>query len=186
MSDNYIQAFKGYDRAGSFPLEKYSRFSTEAEALDYAKGGATKRTSAYVGQRISIVGTEESFKVRVYVIDNKYDLVAITGSATSGTDSYIVFGANTESGTVGFTLDQGAYVESVTVSIEEAFENDGAFTIGKEEEQDFYIGEDDILTNEEGTYTVNINKKFETQERILIWFHNRGTKGIGKAILKIN
>ena len=178
MSDNYIQAFKGYDRAGSFPLEKYSRFST--------KGGATKRSSAYVGQRISIVGTEESFKVRVYVIDNKYDLVAITGSATSGTDSYIVFGANTESGTVGFTLDQRAYVKSVTVSIEEAFENDGAFTIGKEEEQDFYIGEDDILTNEEGTYTVNVNKKFETQERILIWFHNRGTKGIGKAILKIN
>ena len=157
----------------------------EAEA--YAIGGATRRTPAYVGQRISVIS---GGKVKVYVIDGNYNLSLISGSTTATRDSFINFSWESDSGTIGFDIEEGTFIKSITIMIEEPFETEDAFTIGNEYEKDYYMNSDVMLTNEDtidgpNSYSVTVDRYMESNERILIWFSAyRGQTG--KAILKIN
>ena len=89
------------------------------------------------------------------------------------------------------TLEKDFYLQSLTVSILEPFDSDSAFTIGtsqEEDEEDYtskYFGEEDLITNEIGSYKLFFNKTLSQQTTIRIWFNN-GVRTRGRATLKVN
>lgn len=188
MDKTAIPTFRPVQRIGQFPLDAESVFSSKEEAELYAQAGRSKMSSAYPQQ---IVTVNEADHIGVYVIDNNYKLTGISNSTSADLTSYINFTYNDLSGSVLMTLEKDFYLQSLTVSILEPFDSDNAFTIGAEREpynEDYkstYFGEEDLITNEIGSYTVFFDTTLSQKTTIHIWFSDSGrTKG--RATLKVN
>ena len=207
--ESYVPVFKGYERFGQFPLEKNSKFKSKAEADKYAKLGLIKASSAFPGQIISV---EENDKIMVFTINPQYELVGITSTTTTDSTTYLEFGPealNSQSGIIEIVLEKGSFLKSITVQILEEFtrsnpvksiyfselnkpiSDDCSFivagpinTVGGYSR--IYIGEEDLLTNEIGDYTVYFNELLDEElTRIKIFARNNNYL-TGRAILKIN
>ena len=181
-NNNYTPTFNGYERLGQFPLDKYSTFTSKAKAEQYALDGQTGQSPAYVGQVISV---EDNGKVNVYVIDPNFSLVGIASGASSDTSSYFVFNYDTDSAKYGITLESGAYLKQISITILEEFDVDETFSIGDDYSPDRFIKSDEIISTEQGTYTYYFNEISSGITPIYVWFKiTRATTG--RAILKIN
>ena len=188
MDKTAIPTFRPTQRIGQFPLDVDSVFSSKEAAELYAQAGRSKMSSAYPQQIISV---QEADHVGVYVIDNNYKLTGISNSTSADLTSYINFTYNDLSGSILMTLEKDFYLQSLTVSILEPFDSDSAFTIGTSREEDKddytskYFGEEDLITNEIGSYKLFFNKTLSQQTTIRIWFSN-GVRTRGRATLKVN
>ena len=188
MDKTAIPTFRPTQRIGQFPLDADSVFSSKEAAELYAQAGRSKMSSAYPQQIISV---QEADHVGVYVIDNNYKLTGISNSTSADLTSYINFTYNDLSGSILMTLEKDFYLQSLTVSILEPFDSDSAFTIGTSREEDKddytskYFGEEDLITNEIGSYKLFFNKTLSQQTTIRIWFNN-GVRTRGRATLKVN
>jgi len=182
MANNFTPSFTGIERLGQFPLDKYSKFDSKYDAEKYALAGQTGASPAYVGQVLSV---EDNGKVNVYVIDPNYALIGIASGASADTSSYLKFDNNTESGRFGVTLEAGAYLKQISITILEPFNIEDCFTVGTDIYPDKYIKGEDIIATEPGTYTYYFNEVSSEITPVLLWF--KGTRPTeGKAILKIN
>lgn len=188
MDKTALPTFRPTKRIGQFPMDEDSKFGSKEEAELYAQAGRSHMSSAYPQQIISV---KEDDHIGVYVIDDNYNLAGISNSTSADLTSYVNFSYNDLSGALLMTLDKDFYLQSLTVSILETFDNDSAFTIGtaKEEDRDNYVtkyfGENDLITNEIGSYRVFFNKTLGEPTTIRLWFGN-GTRTRGRATLKVN
>ena len=195
--NQFIPAFKGYERIGQFPLEKHSKFSSRKEAEEYARLGFTQESSAYVGQIISIL---EGDKMSVCIIDPSWKLSGITSTTTIDGSTYIDFTYELLNTNIGqaFVLEPGSFLKSVTVQIIERFcdkngkATDTAFTIEMQEGNSSFterlLGEEEMLTDEiDNNFVVYCNELLSKKTTIIISANPLVTPCTsGRAILKIN
>lgn len=197
----YIPAFKGYERVGQFPLEKYSKFNSQQEARQYANLGRTKQSAAYPGQIISVT---EGDKVLVFAIDKNFQLVGITSTTTTDESTYVEITYETLNNInkfPGIYLTSGSYLKSLTITIIEPFKSydneliDNGFDIKlytfysvdeTSKSERIIMDDSDFLTSEVGDYVVLINNVIQYLSKIdLVGKTNSGFLN-GRAILKIN
>lgn len=192
--NNFIPAFKGYERLGQFPLDSTSVFNSFEDAKKYASDGYLGRSSAYPGQRISI---QNNNKMIVCVINQNYELSGVSSTMIEDSTTYIKFDykyLNENSGGTRISLEQGSFLKTITVQILEPFKRANnldsfAFTIGDTNElnREIFVTEEDLLTNEEGSYTIYINKIINEAEKFLTIVTNSISEfTAGSAIVKIN
>ena len=199
LMNQFIPAFKGYERIGQFPLEKHSKFTSRKEAEEYARLGYTGESSAYPGQLISI---QENDKITICTIDLSWNLSGITSTTTVDGSTYIEFTyevLKTQSGANKFVIEEGSFLKTVTVQIIEPFcDNKGrvtdvAFTIDKcpynssYDEMEKLLGEEEMLTSEkDSSFIVYYNSLVDKKTNIIISANPSVECKTGRAILKIN
>lgn len=182
METNFTPIFKGFERVSQTPLDKYSVFNSKPEAEAYASAGMNNKSPAYVGQ---VIAVKTNGKVNVFVIDQNYSLVGIASGASSDTSSYFEFNYGTASGQFGLSLEPGAYLKQISITILEEFDKDATFSVGSDVEPQEYISYDDVVSTELGTFTYYFDEVSSGITQILLWFKDeRATKG--RALLKIN
>lgn len=193
MQENYeyIAAFNGFERQGGFPLDKTAIFNSFSEAAQYAEDGFLGDSSAYIGQLISVIDKANN-KTMVFSISPEYKLASLTSTVSTDTSTYMEFNAKAiDAGLVKIVLEKGSYLKSITVQIIKPFENQNSFTVGGDDVDEIgkekkYLGEDEMLCNEPGDYTVFFNQVIEKQTSIVLYTVAGISLGEGQGILKIN
>lgn len=187
----YIAAFNGFERQGSFPLDKSAIFSSFEEAAQYASDGRIGESSAYVGQLISVVDKVHR-KTTVFTISPEWELEGLTSTISTDTSTYVEFNAKAiETGAVKIALEKGSFLKSITVQIIEKFK-ENSFTVGGDDVDDEnrekkFLGENEMLVNEPGDYTVFFNQIIEKQTSVALYTVAGVSVGeSGRGILKIN
>lgn len=187
----YIPAFNGFERQGKFPLDKSTIFNSLEEAAQYAEDGRWNNSSAYVGQLISVIDQDHN-KTTVFTISPDWTLEGLTSTISTDTSTYVEFNAKAiEAGAVKIALEKGSFLKSITVQIIEKFK-ENSFTVGGDDVNDEnrekkFLGENEMLVNEPGDYTVFFNQIIEKQTSVALYTVAGVSVGeSGRGILKIN
>lgn len=191
---NYIAAFNGYDRQGQFALDKTSVFKSYAEAESYVRDGQLQRSSAYPGQRISVVDSASN-KTSVFTVSPDYKLVGLTSTISVDAATYMEFNYQAFSGSMSgkskIALAEGSFLKSITVQILEPFNTD-CFTVGSDEVNGIddptkkFLSEEEMLVDEVGDYIVYFNTVITKPTNVVLYDVAGKPATKGRAIIKIN
>lgn len=191
-NQDMIPIFKPYDRVGQFSLDPSCIHNTYKEAVEYAAAGRLGG-SAFPGQMLSVLNLDnESEGVQTFVVNRDFTIRGIYNLTESEEELYASFYANSPSGVIGCKMKAGFFLRSITLTIDEAFNQADAIYItcereGEEPEiifnfkdlQNMQADEDDSI------FVLNIGEQITRTTYILVYIPTTDLSQ-GSGTIKIN
>jgi len=209
-SNSFHDIVKGFRRLGNFPAFDDEIFTTYDAASAYASAGPYGG-SAYIGQLIRVIPTEENSDPKIYIVNNEYKLVSTEDAISVNDNLSINFNFKSQSGSsaISLILPQGFLLNTITVRFIEGFKNDDALRValcpynntsqveyliasGSGEHLndviDFYDPKFTLITDEDDSeFVFKFTEILQTRTLLVIYLDRTiDPDELGSGILKIN